>query len=576
MVKRNRDRVAVLGAGVAGLTAAHELAERRFDVTVIENRLVPGGKARSMPAGFEGALADLPAEHGFRFFPGFYRHVPDTMKRIPYHDRKRGETKTVFDNLVPAERITIARRGAPDIALPAHLPVSPWDLKLVLEAVFRGSNEVSPGDIAYFSERLLTLARACEERRYRELEMQSWWKFSGADSRSRSYQKFLADGLTRTLVAAQAKEMSARTGGYILLQLLSDLTRVGRSIDRVLNGPTSDVWIDPWEQYLRQLDVKFEFDTRVVSIECVGNHIDRISTRHPASSRGRGEPEGRKFDYYVVAVPLEVLVPEVVTPRLPGEGLLNDDLKKAAGLEELWKLKTRWMNGVLFYLGQDVPICRGHTLYIDSEWALTSISQQQFWRDVDLSQLGDGTIRGILSVDVSDWTTPGTNGKPAMACSPEEIKQEVWTQLKQHLNDDRVLKLVEDKRPQLAYIDQAIEWPNPTSATNLEPLLVNTAGSWNRRPEAVTAVENLFLAGDYVRTYTDLATMEGANEAGRRAVNGILEASGSPSEKCGVWSLREPLALAPVRAADRVWLEVEPHARQWWGDIRNRFRLGQP
>ena len=60
---------------------------------------------------------------------------------------------------------------------------------------------------------------------------------------------------------------------------------------------------------------------------------------------------------------------------------------------------------------------------------------------------------------------------------------------------------------------------------NLEPLLVNTVGSWAWRPNAATAIENLFLASDYVRTYTDLATMEGANEAARRAVNGILDAA---------------------------------------------------
>ena len=60
-----------------------------------------------------------------------------------------------------------------------------------------------------------------------------------------AYGKFLADGLTRTLVAAKAREMSARTGGYILLQLLFDLSRPGGQADRVLNGPTNDVWIDP-------------------------------------------------------------------------------------------------------------------------------------------------------------------------------------------------------------------------------------------------------------------------------------------------------------------------------------------
>jgi len=571
MVRRKRDTVAVLGAGVAGLTAAHELIERRFDVTVFENRTEVGGKARSMlVAGTgTGGRPDLPAEHGFRFFPGFYRHVPDTMRRIPYTDGTRAG-KTVFENLVPADRITIARRGAPDIAVPAHLPISPWDIGLVLEAMFRGGGEVSAADIAFFSEKLLTLVRACEERRFREFEQESWWDFTRAGARSRNYQKFLADGLTRTLVAAQAREMSARTGGYILLQLLSDLTRVGAHIDRVLNGPTSEVWIRPWVNHLERLGVVFHRDTRAVKIDCQDHRIRRIWTRSPASSKAGGPTVDHEFDYYVVAVPLEVLVPDVATPRLEGPGLLNDDLKKAdPGLERLGQLRTRWMNGVMFYLRQDLPLGRGHTLYIDSEWALTSISQQQFWPEVDLSRRGDGTVKGILSVDVSDWTSPGTNGKPAMHCTRREIVEEVWTQLKQSLNDDRAAELAEEP---MAFLDPSIEWPNPNVATNLEPLLINTAGSWNYRPEAVTGIENMFLAGDYVRTYTDLATMEGANEAGRRAVNGILEASGSPSETCDVWPLREPRPLAPVRAADRLWLEVEPQLRDWWHRTWNDWR----
>ncbi|MFF7929381.1 FAD-dependent oxidoreductase, partial [Streptomyces mirabilis] len=41
-------RVAVLGGGVSGLSAAHELAERGYEVTVYEYYDVLGGKARSM------------------------------------------------------------------------------------------------------------------------------------------------------------------------------------------------------------------------------------------------------------------------------------------------------------------------------------------------------------------------------------------------------------------------------------------------------------------------------------------------------------------------------------------------
>ena len=41
----------VIGGGVAGMSAAHELAVRdEFDVVVYELRSIAGGKARSMPA----------------------------------------------------------------------------------------------------------------------------------------------------------------------------------------------------------------------------------------------------------------------------------------------------------------------------------------------------------------------------------------------------------------------------------------------------------------------------------------------------------------------------------------------
>jgi hypothetical protein len=50
--------------------------------------------------------------------------------------------------------------------------------------------------------------------------------------------------------------------------------------------------------------------------------------------------------------------------------------------------------------------------------------------------------------------------------------------------------------------------------------------------------------------------MEGANEAARRAVNGILDASGSSAPRCGVWPLVEPAIFAPARAIDRIRFEL--------------------
>jgi uncharacterized protein with NAD-binding domain and iron-sulfur cluster len=531
-------KVAVLGGGVAGLTAAHELAERGFDVVVLESRTLPGGKARSLtvPGSGVGGRADLPAEHGFRFFPGFYRHLPDTMSRIPCADGN------VLGRLTTATRVMIARAGGRhEMISAAHRPASLDDLAVVSRFLLEWTTAlgIPIAEQAVLMERLLTLLTSCDERRHGQWEQQSWWEFVGAEHRSAAFQKFLADGLTRTLVAARAKEMSARTGGLILAQLLFDVTRVGGRADRVLDGPTNEAWIDPWVEHLRAVGVEVRLGCPVQGLIMDGDRIGGVTT-----------PDGSvTADYYVAALPVEIM------RTLAGPSLRRRERRLAA----LDRLVTRWMNGVLFYLDTDVPIVHGHTIYIDSEWALTSISQAQFWRPVDLAGYGDGNVRGILSVDVSDWDTPGRRtGKVASRCSREEIRAEVWGQLTDHLNDGPQ-PLLDESRVLSWFLDPAIEFPNPTEATNLEPLLINTPGSWSDRPEATTRISNLMLAADYVRTNTDLATMEGANEAARRAVNAILDATSSPARRCVVFELTEPAVLRHARRLDRLrWMLRRP------------------
>jgi uncharacterized protein with NAD-binding domain and iron-sulfur cluster len=532
--------VAVLGGGVAGLSAAHELAERGFAVSVYESRDLFGGKARSfcVPGSGTGGRADLPAEHGFRFFPGFYKHLPDTMRRIPFPGRADG----VAGNLVTATRALLAQAGGRNELLGVtHAAGSLDDLSAVSRFLLGWATQVGvpAHEHALFVERLLTLLTSCDERRLEQFERQSWWEYSGAERRSEEYGKFLADGLTRTLVAARAHEMSARTGGLILLQLLFDLTRVGGRADRVLDAPTQEAWLTPWVEHLAARGVTLHAGAPVAGLEFDGGRITGVRV-----SRGAGEPAERvTADHYVAALPVEQL-------RL----LLTPELRRAEpALARLDRLVTRWMNGIMFYLDRDLPLVHGHAIYIDSAWSLTSISQAQFWGGRKLAEdYGDGRVEGILSVDVSEWERPGPrSGKAAAKCTPDEIRAEVWGQLADHLNDGPAPVL--DEGNVLAwFLDPAIEFPNPTEATNLEPLLINTAGSWADRPEAATAIPNLVLASDFVRTHTDLATMEGANEAARRAVNAILDASGSTAPHCRLWKLEEPAIFAPARALDKL------------------------
>jgi uncharacterized protein with NAD-binding domain and iron-sulfur cluster len=261
-------------------------------------------------------------------------------------------------------------------------------------------------------------------------------------------------------------------------------------------------------------------------------------------------PSSIAADFYIAALPVEVMA-----------ALMTDDLRRAAPLlANLDKLKTRWMNGIQFCLSTDEPLVNGHAIYLNSPWALTSISQRQFWTHVDLSQYGDGTIGGILSVDISDWEAPGVvYGKPARECTAEQIKEEVWTQLKQHLNNSGTTP-IQDANLVAWFLDPDIEFPNPGRATNAEPLLINTAGSLKYRPEAQVELENFFVASDYVRTYTDIACMEAANEAARRAVNCLLAASGSNAQPAQLWPLAEPEFLKPFQEIDRIRFSLSlPH-----------------
>jgi 15-cis-phytoene desaturase len=535
-------RVIVLGGGVAGMTAAHELTDRGFQVTVYERQAIAGGKARSFGVTGTGTQGrrDLPAEHGFRFFPGFYRHLPDTMKRIPYPGNREG----VFDNLVDATQMQILFNGNRHLVVPSRFPRSLQDVTAVLHASGYLTTAVglTPDDIRFYGERVWQLLTSCDERRAEEFEGASWWDFIDAPNRSALYQAYLGRS-PRVLVAADPMQANTRTVGDVLLQLLFNLADPGVSADRVLNGPTNEVWIDPWLTYLERRGVHYERAVTVTGFRCDGGRIAAVRVRQGGVDREE------TADYYVAALPVEKMAAILDGPMLELDPTLAGIITLAGHVD--------WMNGVQFYFREEVPLIYGHQMYLDSPWALTSIAQAQFWRDTtDFPRdYGDGTVKTVLSVDVSDWTkTPGSNGKLAMTCTPAEVVAEVWKQLKDSMPE----LLNTDLHPTSpAALDPDIQGPGPL--TNAAPLLVNRPNSWALRPWARTRIPNLFLAADYVRTFTNLATMEAANEAARRAVNGILDASGSGAAPCELWDLHEPVWVKPWR---------------WWDLVR--YRRGEP
>lgn len=543
-------QVIIIGGGVAGMSAAHELIRRGFAVEVYEARSIPGGKARSVTVPNSGTdgRKDLPGEHGFRFFPRFYRNLPATMHEIPL----RGGG-TAFDNLVQASQELLARAHRPNLLTLARFPRSLADLKTLIGEMFAPIG-LSHEEKEFAAARIWQLATSCDARLANEYESLAWWDYVEAERFSANYRALFAIGFTRTLVAARAQSASTRVGGSILLQLLYGMITPGSSTDRLLNGPTNDAWIDPWLADLRERGVNYHLQSPVTAINVdTGGRVESITVTQDGQAR---DVSG---DIFLAAVPVEVmdrlLTPEILRldPTLHSIRLLARDVA--------------WMNGMQLYLNAVVDIDHGHSLYVDSPWALTSVSQLPFWDGFDIADYGNGQVRSILSIDISDWDAKGIllhdgKHKSAKECSREQIKDEVWAQLKASLNKPGRSPLLNDDNLIDWYLDADIApvdfYADKSRWTDAEPLLVNNINTWDLRPAAHTRIDNLFLAADYVKTNVSLATMEGANEAARRAVNCILASCGQVAD-CRVYPLRRPWILAPFRWADaRRYARGEP------------------
>lgn len=663
--------VIVIGGGVAGLTAAHELVERGFIVHVYERRLLFGGKAAS-----SNASNGFPCEHGFRFFPGWYRHLPHTLERIPYR------TKSVADNLVRANESLFVHTEQDPIPALLRFPRNLRDLATLAgfpDHLFRVG--LTAADLAFFFRKLALFAASSEPDRVKHFEGVSWWDFMEADSRSEPFRAYLVDGITRNTVAANAKLASAYTIATVALRTLLDTARPDLPVDRVLNGPTNEVWIKPWEDFLTEQGVIFYRDAELESIEVEGRKLKGVSFLHGGiecrrltarvealrclqnwqAARGNGaaaqkspgkQPAEREAaakeaakvveqcrkawvaanqeleslgesatdgsetsverdeaqqalsaalkrsqkasglvsaDYYVFALPVEQMAYYVQRSEM----LQRKDpkLKHVIALSN----HVEWMSGIQFYLTEDLKLTPGHIDCLDSEWALTAISQTQFWSEVDLRDRGTwqyrGRVKSILSVDISAWNVAGhKHNKEAFSCTRQEIAEEVWDQLQRSLNrkgkapvlrneflldytasqrpvlpessyhlDDQIVDRFDRKKQAFykryesvhfsaeAVAERARSKPGdaglPTLFAhgkrlqmNVEPLLVNRVNTLAIRPTAKTELQNMFLAADYVWTHTNLATMEGANEAARRAVNEILTVSGSRQPPCRIWT----------------------------------------
>ncbi|MBI5515782.1 MAG: FAD-dependent oxidoreductase [Deltaproteobacteria bacterium] len=623
-------RVVVFGAGVAGLTAAHELAVRGYAVTVYETKAVVGGRSRTQYAapvpdgvGFKQMLKDeplatvaaaqaagkidaagnpstkltdprklLPGEHGYRFFPAFYRHLNETMRRTPIVEevapgtwKARADRRTTLDNLHPTTVLGYAAADGLRVHRFTRRKLGLRDLVQMLRD-FLSTVGATFEDTVIIELAILQFMTTCAERRTAELEHLSWWDFMEASRLSPQAQAWVQK-TPEALVAMDAKESDARTYGAVSVQLLLDQLSDGLETDRTMTGPTSEAWLEHWQNFLQHsLGVKFNLNHSLDKIKLLPGDAPQFDVQGPGGGPPLELRHAVDFEFAVLALPLYALV-KVLTASFPMP-MPTVDLQRAVQFHNA--SPYGYQSGIQFYLTERVHFLEGHLYCLNSAWGLSAIAQSQFWREDMLNAYGIGTV---ISVDVGIWEAVGSNGKRALDCTEEEFADEVWHQLREATgvsggNANAVgasttpwthLPL----KPRFYHADADVRFNVP--AVGAVRFMINRPSEFALRPgrigDGVTqtfqAYELQFngttgMCGDYLQTYTRITTMEAANEAARHACNAIMEKDAYDGERCTIypmelWELPE---LEPFLALDRdrfnrgdPHLVTTLHARDW-------------
>ncbi len=538
--------------------------------------------------GFEAVLSFrpreqwLPGEHGYRFFPSFYHHVFDTMKRTPLletiekpayfqaQERAAGmhwpektqyveSGRTVFDNVRPTSSHLLALSGQQRPSQLSRFAIgSLEELREYLSVLFGEADEgglgLDPRDATRITLKVLQFATSCEERR-RQYEGMSWLGYLGGKKSYQPNTVELLEKWPRALVAMQASECDARTEGVPLMQLLLDQTKPEAYRDGTLVGPTSEAWIKPWRTYLEAQGVEFIhgalqgfYEAEVIDPDAKTTHRQVLPRVDCYDERYACSPGLIRPGYFVVAVDaLEAKrlgETTMAISKKPGEGggSLLEELVGSEDWQRVAKIDEEdfaQFSGIQFYFAEDVLWADGHVYYPDTPWGLTSISQARFWQDRMDWEHG---YRGVLSVIIGDWTTPDDYGDAAEDCTPQMLAERVWEQIKTRVEGrkrrpgstvGRFVRRTPDgpiPYPIAWHLDQTVvavsDAANPKKRlSSTSKMFMAKPGKFGQRAgslEGYAVTCGVVLAGHHTQTFTRLPCMESANESARHAVNAII------------------------------------------------------
>ena len=510
--------VIIFGAGIAGLTVAHELLEKGYSVELHEKIDEIGGFARSRRL---SGKDDMPTEHSWRGYGPFYCNFFNIAKRIPTKDGK-----TVYNNLsrpinflLPHDEIT--KRG-----LKPKPTIKDW---------------ITIG--IPMTECLMS-----DKRRevYAKQDFNKLMKGRLSPAGNDKFLEMLGPGLglnpRKSSTLSVAKFAEADMSGITHIHTDAEGTYEHKSYQpwHVMKKPTSDAWFDPWLVHLKNMGLKIYFKSELLRINTSPNK-DRIinclvSKNRTDSSIGKSDRiVGNPNDIYVFCIN-----PFVFKDVLINSGLANttpDFIKavKVVNEGENYQIGFR----LAFNKKINFPQTNDCLTFPDSEFNITLYPQDNFFNlddpyfkniSGDNMDLSKQKRKSLWSGTICIAYEPGKLfGKPAYKLDKDEIIRAVIFQV---FRSKELQKLIESnnnyKMKDLHVVNSNIwyEWEFDKSKGvlhSINPKWVNGLNTHQYRPNQKSGISNAYIGGAHTKTTVDIWSMEGAVESGKIIAKDVVE-----------------------------------------------------
>lgn len=492
--KKNEEKlkIGIVGAGLAGMVAAMDLADAGHEVEMFELRPYVGGKVSSWKDK-EGNHIEM----GLHVFFGCYYNLYGIMKRTGSFDKNLRLKEHIHTFVNDGGSL-----GALDFRFPIGAPVSG------LQA-FAKTEQLELGDKFHNAVRLGTspIVRALFDfdggmdmvRELDDMSFSEWFTQLGG---SRGSLDRMWDPIAYALGFVDCDNISARC---MLTIFMMFAVRTEASVLRMLDNSPQTGLHDPILAYLEERGVKINLSTpcRDLVHELDEDGKPTRVTGIKVGSKG----ELREFDAVVAAL------------DVPGiKKMLPDSFRKYPMFDNIYNLDT-------------VPIA---TVQVRFDGWVTEMQDDTAMMDI-AGDKSDGKAPGIDNLLYSADAEFSCFADLALT-SPGEYYKEGEGSLMQAVFDERAFsrsneQIVQDCIDQLNKLFPSSRKLKCTwsSVVKLgQALYREKPGQDKYRPKQATPVENFFLAGSY--TYQDyLDSMEGATRSGLMVADEIISRADGPN-----------------------------------------------